>query len=107
MYCPVFPPVGCLCGCFSLLTIAAAAKRQPSTVVTCIGTFEIILSYFSQIFIMGDPSDIYSIVGAAMVFLCIIAVTLEPGKKVEYQAPEEQDAETKSDTLATGLQIQK
>ena len=22
-----FPPVGCLCGCFSLLTIAAAAKR--------------------------------------------------------------------------------
>ena len=73
------------------LTLAEALKRQTSTVVTVIGTFEIVLSYVAQIFIMGEDTDVYSIVGATVVLCGIIAVTLESGKGSDYTVPGEKD----------------
>ena len=74
-----------------MVAVAEALKRQTSTVVTVIGTFEIVLSYLAQIFIMGEKSDVYSIVGATVVLCGIIAVTLESGQGGDYSVPGEMD----------------
>ena len=46
---------------------------------------------------MGEAADVFSIVGATMVLICIIAITLEPGQKNDYQVLEEHDKENKDE----------
>ena len=75
------------------MTIAEALKRESASVVAIIGTFEIVLNYLSQVVLMGDSTDTYSIIGASVVLCCIVAVTLESNQRSEYASPEEQDAE--------------
>lgn len=93
----------------AILTLTEALKRQTSTVVTVIGTSEIVLSYMAQVLIMGDESDVYSIVGASVVLLGIIAITLEPGQHKGYSAPGENnnhDEERKPQTGSDGEDIE-
>ena len=78
---------GCILSNLAVVTLAEALKRQTSTVVTVIGTFEIIMSYVVQIFIMGEDTDVYSVVGATVVLCGIIAVTLESGQPTHYSVP--------------------
>ena len=55
------------------------------------------MNFLSQVFVVGDADDVFSIVGATMVLICIIAITLEPGQKNDYHALEEQDQEVKDE----------
>ena len=75
-----------LAGSFAIMTVSASVKYVCSTVVTVVGTLEIVMDYLVQIFVFKDSADIYSLGGSFIVLTSIVAVTLERDEKHEYES---------------------